>query len=102
MAPWWWSWVLMSVGVTGLWLAGRKNRLGWAIGFGSQVLWLAYSLSTRQWGFLVSCLFYGFVHARNFLRWRAEARVAEQQREEVNTGWPRRSRARSARSSGMP
>ena len=79
-----WSWVLMAVGVTGLYLAGRKNRWGWAIGFGSQVLWLAYSIHTRQWGFLASCFAYGAVHARNYVRWRREAQTAEQQREEGN------------------
>jgi hypothetical protein len=83
MAPQWWSWLLMSVGVTGLWLAGRKSMWGWAIGFGSQVLWLAYSVSTRQWGFLASCAFYGWVHATNFRRWRAEARAVEAMQMEV-------------------
>jgi hypothetical protein len=77
MAPWWWSWLLMSVGVTGLWLAGRKSKWGWAIGFGSQVLWLAYSISSRQWGFLASCFAYGTVHFMNFRRWRADSRGVE-------------------------
>lgn len=75
MTPWWWSWLLMSVGVTGLWLAGRKSMWGWAIGFGSQVLWLAYSISSHQWGFLVSCFAYGAVHFMNFRRWQAEAKA---------------------------
>lgn len=70
MSPQLWSWLLMAVGVTGLYLAGRRSWIGWAIGLGSQVLWLAYSISTRQWGFLVSCLFYGAIHARNLYLWR--------------------------------
>lgn len=72
MAPWWWSWLLMTVGVTGLWLAGRKSMWGWAIGVGSQLLWLAYSISTRQWGFLASCFAYGLVHFLNFRKWRRD------------------------------
>ncbi len=72
---WWWSWLLMSIGVTGLYLAGRKSRWGWAIGFFSQLLWLAYSISTRQWGFLVSCFAYGAVHGVNYRRWLAEKRL---------------------------
>jgi len=31
-------------------------------------------VSTRQWGFLASAGAYGWVYARNWLRWRAEAR----------------------------
>lgn len=65
-----WSWALTAVGVTGLYLAGRGNRLGWAVGIGAQLLWLAYALATRQWGFLASVAAYGWVHARNFLAWR--------------------------------
>lgn len=64
-----WSWILTAVGVFGLYLAGRRSLWGWAIGLGSQVLWLAYSITTRQWGFLVSCFAYGGIHSLNL--WRA-------------------------------
>lgn len=80
-----WSWLLMAVGVTGLYLAGRRYWIGWAIGLGSQVLWLAYSISTRQWGFLVSCFVYGAVHLRNLIAWRVPA-GAEQDREGTANG----------------
>lgn len=69
---WWWSWLLMAVGVTGLYFAGRKRALGWGIGFGAQVLWFTYALATEQYGFIVSCLVYGGVYAKNFLAWRKE------------------------------
>lgn len=74
MIPQWWSWALTAVGVTGLYLAGSRNRVGWLIGIAAQALWLAYAVSTRQWGFLASVFAYGGVHLRNWLRWRAEAR----------------------------
>ncbi|MEV4462116.1 hypothetical protein AB0J51_00680 [Micromonospora echinofusca] len=64
-----WSWLLMTVGVTGLWLAGKRSWTGWAVGLGAQVLWLAYSLVTEQWGFLVSCFVYGAVYIRNLRAW---------------------------------
>lgn len=74
-----WSWALMAVGVTGLYLAGRRSIWGWVVGLGAQVLWLAYSVTTRQWGFLVSCFAYGAVYVVNLLRWRERhpAEVAE-------------------------
>lgn len=68
-----WSYILTAVGVTGIWLAGRKSTWGWAIGLGAQVLWIAYAIATRQWGFIVSALVYGSVYARNWLRWTREA-----------------------------
>ncbi|MEU7996171.1 hypothetical protein AB0B83_12655 [Micromonospora sp. NPDC049060] len=64
-----WSWLLMTVGVTGLYLAGKRSWTGWAVGLAGQVLWLAYSLVTEQWGFLASCFVYGAVYVRNLRAW---------------------------------
>lgn len=60
-----WSYGLAAIGITGLLLAGSKRKVGWAIGFGAQILWIAYALATDQPGFLVSAFAYGFVYARN-------------------------------------
>lgn len=76
---WWWSWLLTAVGVTGLYVAGRKSRWGWAIGLGAQGLWVAYALATKQYGFLASSLAYGAVYTRNLVAWsrqRKEESVA--------------------------
>lgn len=62
-----WSWVLTVTGVTAIWLAGRGNRVGWAVGFCGQVLWVAYAVVSEQWGFLVSAALFGGVYARNWL-----------------------------------
>jgi nicotinamide riboside transporter PnuC len=72
MIPVWWSIMLTAVGVTGLWIAGRRSAWGWVIGLGAQVLWVAYAVATRQWGFIGSALAYGFVYGRNALRWHRE------------------------------
>jgi hypothetical protein len=72
---WWWSWLLTAIGVTGLWMAGSKKAVGWAVGVFAQALWIAYALSTEQYGFLASALCYAFVYGRNFARWWAEAKA---------------------------
>lgn len=61
----WWSWALAAVGLVGMWLAGTGKRLGWTIGVLAQLLWIAYALATRQYGFLVTALAYAFVYLRN-------------------------------------
>lgn len=77
-----WSWVLMAVGVTGLWLAGRGIWWSWFVGLGAQVLWLAYAIVTGQWGFIVSAFAYGFVYARNGVRWmRQRPRPTKRERD---------------------
>ena len=59
-----WSWLLTAVGLSCFWLAGRRVWWCWYIGLGGQVAWLAYSLITQQWGFLVGVAAYSIVYTR--------------------------------------
>lgn len=68
----WWSWVLTAIGITGLWAAGSHKSWGWVVGIGAQFLWLAYAITTHQYGFIVAALAYGTVYTRNYLRWRSQ------------------------------
>ena len=77
MSPYW-SYLLTAVGIFGIYLAGRKNLYGWAVGLGAQVLWIAYAISTEQWGFIVSAFAYGSVYAKNWSRWAKESKNNEQ------------------------
>lgn len=72
MNPQLWSWMLTVVGVSALFLTLRRSPWGWVLGSSAQLLWFAYAIATRQWGFLASCLTYGTVYALNFRRWRAD------------------------------
>lgn len=51
-----WSWILSAFGVFGIWLAGRKNKMGWAVGMAVLYFW---------------------VYAKNFLAWRSETTKEE-------------------------
>lgn len=67
-----WSVVLATVGILGLYLAGSRNVLGWLVSFGAQVLWFIFAIVTKQYGFILSALAYGWVYGRNYLKWRRE------------------------------
>jgi len=70
-----WSYVLTIVGVTGMYLVGRKIWWAWWVGTGAQIIWMAYAVSTKQWGFIVSAVAYGWVQSRNAVKWTAEHRA---------------------------
>lgn len=70
-----WSWLLTLTGVTCFFLAGRKVWWAWYVGLAAQVLWLAYSLVTQQWGFLIGCALYGWVYTQNCIAWTREHRA---------------------------
>ena len=72
-----WSYVLTAIGITGIYLAGRRNLYGWVVGLSAQVLWIAYAVATEQWGFIVSAFAYGSVYANNWRKWAKEAKRAE-------------------------
>jgi len=68
----WWSWTLTAVGITGLYLVGRKKTVGWVVGIGAQALWIAFAIATRQYGFIVSAVAYAGVNVYNLRRWKKE------------------------------
>lgn len=67
-----WSWVLTLMGVSCFFLAGRKVWWAWYVGLATQVVWVAYSVVTQQWGFLAGCALYTFVYTKNAVAWTAE------------------------------
>lgn len=60
----WWSFALTTIGVVGLALVYRRSTsiIGPGIGLGVQLLWVAYSVATGQWWFLLSAFTYGAVN----------------------------------------
>lgn len=68
------DWVLATVGVTGVALAGQKRTrgYGWMIGIAVQVIWVAYALMTEQYGFILSAAAFGIVNTVNFITWYRE------------------------------
>jgi hypothetical protein len=70
MIPWWWSWLLTGIGITGLWMLGNRWRAGFLVGLFAQVLWIAYAITTDQPGFFVSAVVYGAVNIRNYHAWK--------------------------------
>jgi hypothetical protein len=73
MIDWWWSWLLTSIGLLGLWMAGSQNKLGWIVSLSVQVLWVLYAIATEQYGFIISACAYSFVYVRNFKKWNKQA-----------------------------
>jgi len=71
VSPLVWSWLLVTVGAVGMWMAGRRMRSGWAVAIVNEALWIVYALQTGQYGFVAGAMLYMVVFARNWLRWRA-------------------------------
>jgi hypothetical protein len=70
-----WSWALSIIGVVGIWLTGRKNWRGYAVGIVTECAWVAYSIDTKQWGFIFGSTIYISVYLFNINKWLEEARA---------------------------
>ena len=60
-----WSWVLGTLGVTGLLIAGNRVWWGWLINLANESLWVVYAVKTKQYGFILMAAAYALVYARN-------------------------------------
>jgi hypothetical protein len=69
-----WSWALSAIGVVGIYLTGRKNWRGYAVGICTECAWVAYSIQTKQWGFIFGSTIYISVYLFNIKKWITEAK----------------------------
>jgi hypothetical protein len=70
-----WSWLLSAIGISGMVAIGYKKWWSFSILIVAECLWIAYSLSTKQYGFIMGATAYITVHAINMRRWRGESRT---------------------------
>lgn len=64
------------VTLVGMWLVGRKDWRGWAVGLANQALWLWLIIDTKAWGLLILTVSLIVVYTRALIRWRHDDRAA--------------------------
>lgn len=67
-----WSWILAAIGITGIFFVGKKTVWGWLILLANEFIWIAYALSTKQYGFIISAAAYAAVYIRSYIHWRRD------------------------------
>ncbi len=65
---------MAALGVISLYLTGKKLKSGWVVGIVNSGLWIAYGVTTEQYGFIASAIVFITVQARNYQTWTAEER----------------------------
>ena len=67
-----WSWLLAVIGVTGIYIVGRKTIWGWLILCVNECLWIFYALATKQYGFIFMATAYALVYIKSYRQWRKD------------------------------
>jgi len=65
--------VLSTITIYQVFLAGNKNVHAWIIGMGNQVLWLTWILVSQNYGLLPMNVAMWVLYTRNHFKWRKEA-----------------------------
>jgi nicotinamide riboside transporter PnuC len=80
-----WSWLLAVIGVTGIFLVGRKTIWGWLILCVNEALWIAYALVTKQYGFIAMAVAYAAIYIKSYIHWKREESEAKEMYNEIYT-----------------
>ena len=67
-----WSYLLAFIGVSGIFLVGRKTLWGWLILCVNECLWIVYAVTTKQYGFIIGAIVYGIVYVKSYIGWRRD------------------------------
>jgi hypothetical protein len=68
-----WTWLLFVfelVGITGMWVIGKKIWWGWAIVLVHSFPWFIYSVIYDKPGFIVMSLMWWSVNFLNMMKWK--------------------------------
>lgn len=55
-------------GILIFWLVGSDYKKTWLVALFGEVIWIAYAIWEKQYGFLIAAFFYTIVYLRNHLR----------------------------------
>jgi hypothetical protein len=73
-------WCLVAAGIVGTHVAARNVPWGWLLLVSLQPMWIAYAISTEQYGFVVGAVACGLGQLSGFLRSRRESSDKEGRR----------------------
>lgn len=69
--------ILSTITIFSLVWVGNKRPSGWLLCALSQIIWLGWIVSTKNWGFLPMNLALTLVYVRNYRKWLATAGANE-------------------------
>jgi hypothetical protein len=70
------SYILATIGVTGIYFVGRKNKWAWLWLIFNECLWIVYAVTTKQYGFIFAAVAYTAVYMKSFLHWRNDDAIS--------------------------
>ena len=69
------DWLAMVCGLTGVYLLGNKNKIGFLLFMGASLSWVTFGVLTGSFPIVIGSSIFFFMHLRGFNNWTREAKI---------------------------
>jgi hypothetical protein len=70
-----WSVALGIAGITGQYIIGKKSSKGYIVGMATQIMWFAFAVQTKQYGFIMLSGMYFVIYFKSWKQWRLDEKA---------------------------
>ena len=67
------DWLAMVCGLTGVYLLGNKNKIGFLLFMAASLSWVTFGVLTRSLPIVLGSSIFFFMHLRDFINWTKAA-----------------------------
>ncbi len=68
------DWLATVCGLTGVFLLGNKNKIGFLIFMMASASWVTFGVLVGSWAVVLGSTIFFVMHLRGFLKWRRDER----------------------------
>jgi len=69
------DWLATVCGLTGVYLLGNKNKIGFVVFMAASLSWVMFGILTGSVAVVIGSSIFFFMHLRGFINWTRETKV---------------------------
>ena len=69
------DWLATVCGLTGVYLLGNKNKIGFLVFMAASLSWVTFGILTGSLAVIIGSSTFFFMHLRGFINWTREAKI---------------------------
>ena len=72
------DWLATILGLTGVYLLGNKNKMGFIVFMGASLSWITFGVMTGSLPVIIGSSIFFIMHLRGFVSWLREEKTLEE------------------------
>jgi len=69
------DWLATVCGLTGVYLLGNKNKIGFLVFMAASLSWVTFGILTNSFAVIIGSSIFFFMHLRGWISWGREAKI---------------------------